>query len=41
MANPKIPYQEITYKIIGCAMKVHRRTKRGYREKHYQRALDL
>ena len=40
MANPKIPYQEITYKIIGCAMTVHRRTKRGYREKHYQRALE-
>ena len=40
MANPNIPYQEITYKIIGCAMKVHRCTQRGYREKHYQRALD-
>ena len=40
MLNPNIPYQDITYKIIGCAMRVHSRTHRGYREKHYQRALD-
>ena len=40
MLDPSFPYQEITYKIIGCAMEVHRRTQRGYREKYYQRALD-
>lgn len=40
MTNPNIPYQELTYRIIGCAMKVHRRTQRGLREKHYQRAFD-
>jgi len=34
-----IPHQDITYRIIGAAMKVHRNTPRGLREKHYQRAL--
>ncbi|MEB3281614.1 MAG: GxxExxY protein [Lyngbya sp.] len=41
MHNSKIPHQELTYKIIGCAMRVHSRTQRGLREKHYQRALTL
>ncbi len=41
MYNSKIPHQELTYKIIGCAMRVHSRTQRGLREKHYQRALTL
>ncbi len=39
MSNPPIPHQDITYRIIGAAMKVHRNTPRGLREKHYQRAL--
>jgi len=39
MSALAIPHQEITYRIIGAAMRVHRRTSRGLREKHYQRAL--
>jgi GxxExxY protein len=39
MSNPDIPYQDLTYRIIGAAMRVHRRTPRGLREKHYQQAL--
>jgi GxxExxY protein len=34
-----IPHQDLTYQIIGAAMRVHRNTPRGLREKHYQRAL--
>ncbi|MBI4670110.1 MAG: GxxExxY protein [Chloroflexi bacterium] len=37
--NPEIPYQDITYRIIGCAMRVHNRLGPGLREKMYQRAL--
>ena len=40
MLNSNLDHQDITYQIIGCAMKVHRRTPRGLREKHYQRALN-
>lgn len=39
MSNPDIPHQDLTYRIIGAAMRVHRNTPRGLREKHYQRAL--
>ena len=39
MSISKIPHQDITYKIIGAAMKVHNRMPRGLKEKHYQRAL--
>jgi GxxExxY protein len=39
MTNPEIPHQDLTYRIIGAAMRVHRNTPRGLREKHYQRAL--
>ena len=35
----EIPYQDITYKIIGAAMRVHSRIGPGLKEKHYQRAL--
>lgn len=34
-----VPHSELTYKIIGAAMRVHRQTARGLREKHYQTAL--
>ncbi|NJM49243.1 MAG: GxxExxY protein, partial [Alkalinema sp. RU_4_3] len=36
---PPIPHQNLTYRIIGAAMRVHNNTPRGLREKHYQRAL--
>ena len=41
MNTTNIPHQDITYRIIGAAMRVHRRTPRGLREKHYQRALTI
>jgi GxxExxY protein len=34
-----IPHQDLTYRIIGAAIRVHNNTPRGLREKHYQRAL--
>jgi GxxExxY protein len=33
--------QEITHKIIGCAMKVHSTLKNGFQEVIYQRALEI
>ena len=39
MSNLDIPHQDLTYKIIGAAMHVHRRTPRGLREQHYQKAM--
>lgn len=37
--DPTIPFQDITFRIIGCAMRVHNRVGPGLREKMYQRAL--
>jgi GxxExxY protein len=34
------PYDDLTYKITGCAMTVHRRLGPGHREHIYQRALE-
>ena len=34
-------YEAITHKIIGCAMKVHRRLGNGFQEVIYQRALAI
>ena len=39
MTDSNIPHEDITYRIIGAAMRVHRRTPRGLRERHYQNAL--
>ena len=39
MLDPTIPHQDLTYRIIGTAMRVHRRTPRGLKERHYQVAL--
>ena len=36
----KIPHDELTYQIIGCAMAVHRNLGPGYREDTYQRDLE-
>jgi GxxExxY protein len=35
------PYDDLTYKIIGCAMHVHRRLGSGHREDAYQRDLEV
>jgi GxxExxY protein len=37
----KMKYQDLTYKIIGCAMEVHRRLGNGFQEVIYQRALAI
>ncbi|MFQ5613174.1 MAG: GxxExxY protein, partial [Anaerolineae bacterium] len=34
--DPKIPHPDITYKIIGAAMRVHNRLGPGLREEHYK-----
>jgi len=34
-------YEELTHKIIGCAMKVHSVLGNGFQEVIYQRALDI
>ncbi|KAA9040861.1 GxxExxY protein [Ginsengibacter hankyongi] len=34
-------YEELTKKIIGCAMEVHRRLGNGFQEVIYQRALEM
>lgn len=37
--DPTIPYQNLTYQIIGAGMKVHGRLGPGLKEELYQRAL--
>ena len=39
MISNNLPDEEITYKIIGCAMKVHTILRSGFQEVIYQRAL--
>jgi GxxExxY protein len=34
-------YEELTHKIIGCAMKVHGELKSGFQEKIYHRAMEI
>jgi len=38
---PIMKYEELTGKIIGCAMKVHRTLGNGFQEVIYQRALEI
>ena len=37
----EVPYSDITRRIIGCAMEVHRRLGNGFQEVIYQRALAI
>ena len=39
MALEHLPHADLTYKIIGCAMEVHRTLGCGFQEVVYQRAL--
>jgi GxxExxY protein len=39
--DPTIPFQDLTYKVIGAAMKVHGSLGPGLKEDHYQRALAI
>ena len=41
MINPAYPESELTAKIIGCAMEVHKVLGNGFQEVIYQRALDI
>ena len=34
-------YEDLTKKIIGCAMEVHKRLGNGFQEVVYQRALEI
>ncbi len=34
-------YEELTYKIIGCAIEVHKHLGNGFQEVIYQRALAI
>jgi GxxExxY protein len=39
--EPKKPLEDLTYQVIGCAMRVHNKLGSGLKEAHYQRALSL
>lgn len=41
MINENYKYSELTGKIIGCAMEVHRTLGNGFQEKIYQKALEI
>lgn len=41
MINEQYKYSELTAKIIGCAMAVHKELGTGFQEVIYQRALEL
>ncbi len=37
--DPSVPFQDLTYKIIGASMAIHGRLGPGLKEDHYHRAL--
>ena len=39
--NEKYKYSELTSKIIGCAIEVHKYLGNGFQEVIYQRALEI
>ncbi|MDA3893833.1 MAG: GxxExxY protein [Salinivirgaceae bacterium] len=41
LRNWDIKYEDLTYKIIGCAMEVHKHLGNGFQEVVYQRALAI
>lgn len=41
MINEKYKYSELTSKIIGCAMTIHKTLGNGFQEVIYQRALEI
>lgn len=41
MINEQYKYSDLTSKIIGCAMEVHKRLGNGFQEVIYQRALEI
>lgn len=41
MINAEYKYSELTSKIIGCAMTVHKALGNGFQEVIYQRALEI
>lgn len=41
MINEQYKYSELTSKIIGCAMTVHKALGNGFQEVIYQRALEI
>ena len=41
MINEQYKYSELTSKIIGCAMAVHKTLSNGFQEVIYQRALEI
>jgi GxxExxY protein len=41
MINEKYEHSELTAKIIGCAMEVHKQLGNGFQEVVYQRALSI